>query len=274
MSMLLNALSALGLLKKDGEQYVNTESSSRYLVKDSPQYIGFMVMHLHHLVEAWAHLPQAVNLGGPVRKRMQYDDEERESFLMGMFNMAMGIAPRLAPMLDLKGRRHLLDMGGGPGTYAIHFCLENPDLRATVFDLPTTKPFARKTIERFGLSDRIEFVGGDYTDENIPGTYDVVWLSQVLHSEGPDACQDMIKKAASTLEKGGLIFVHDFILDDTRDSPLHAAIFSLNMLVNSAHGQSYSEGEIKEMLKEAGVQDVRRLDFRGPNDSGIIMGVA
>ena len=59
-----------------------------------------------------------------------------------MFNLAMNLAPVLVPKIDLSNRRHLLDLGGGPGTYAIHFCLNNPQLKATVYDLPTTRPFA------------------------------------------------------------------------------------------------------------------------------------
>jgi len=53
---------------------------------------------------------------------------------MGMFNMAMGLAPQIVPLIDLSSRTHLLDLGGGPGTYAIHFCLHNPRLRGTVRD--------------------------------------------------------------------------------------------------------------------------------------------
>ena len=88
---------------------------------------------------------------------------------MGMFNMAMNTAPRLVPLADLSGRRRLLDLGGGPGTYAIHFCRHNPDLQATVFDLPTTRPFALKTIERFGLGDRVGFCGRRLPDRQDPG---------------------------------------------------------------------------------------------------------
>jgi predicted O-methyltransferase YrrM len=191
---------------------------------------------------------------------------------MGMFNIAMGLAPRAVKEIDLSGRTHLLDLGGGPGTWAIHFCLENPGLRATVFDLPSTRPFAEKTIAQFGLSDRIEFKEGDYLKDEIKGRYDVAWLSQVLHSEGPDLCRRMIRKGASVLEPGGLIFVHEFILNNDLAGPLHSALFSLNMLAVTRSGRSYSEEQIMEMLRDAGAMDLRRLPFRSPNDSGIIAG--
>ena len=274
MSALLNALAAMGLLTKHQDRYANTPESKSFLVKDSKKYVGHIIMHHHHLVHAWADLPQAVETGRPVRQRSSFrQDEERESFLMGMFNLAMSIAPRVADEIDLNGRRHLLDLGGGPGTYAIHFCLANPELRATVYDLPTTEPFALRTIERFNLLDRIDFVPGNYMEEEIKASYDVAWLSQVLHGEGPGACKNMIHKTVSVLESGGLILIHDFILNDSLDGPLFPALFSLNMLVNTPDGQAYSEGQISSMLADAGVKNIERLPFNGPNDSGIIAGV-
>jgi hypothetical protein len=270
---LLNALAAMGLIEKTGDQYVNTPFGRNFLVKDSPQYIGYMVMHHHHLVAAWARLDQAVISGRPVRERRHPDPGERESFLMGMFNMAMGIAPGLPGIIDLKGRGHLLDLGGGPGTYAIHFCLANPGLRATVADLPTSRPFAEKTISGFGLSDRIAFVPCNYLQDDIPGTYDVAWLSHVLHGEGPDECQMIINKTVSTLSPGGVMLIHDFILNDTSDGPLFPAVFSLNMLVNTEKGRSYADRQIREMMTKAGLGRIKRLPFEGPNASGIISGV-
>jgi predicted O-methyltransferase YrrM len=271
---LLNALSAMKLIAKEGDKYSNTPAGISFLSKDSPEYIGYMIMHHHHLAEAWSKLDKAVRAGRPVRSRSSHNDEEkRESFLMGMFNNAMNLAPRLVNTVDLSERRHLLDLGGGPGTYAIHFCLNNPQLNATVYDLPTTRPYAIKTIERFGLADRIDFVAGDYLSEDLSGSYDVAWLSQILHADGPDDCQRIVEKVVSVLEPGGMIIVHEFILDDTMDGPLFPALFSLNMLLGTANGRSYSEREIMEMLARAGVREIERLPLRLPNDSGIIRGI-
>jgi hypothetical protein len=192
---------------------------------------------------------------------------------MGMFNLAMNLAPMLVPKVDLSGRRHLLDLGGGPGTYAIHFCMNNPRLKATVYDLPTTRPFAEKTIAKFNLQDRIDFKDVDYIEEEIKGIYDVVWLSHILHGEGPDDCRKIIGKSVSVLEPGGMILVHDFILNNSMDGPLFPALFSLNMLLGTPLGRSYSEKQIEDMLSDAGVGEIRRIFFESPNDSGIISGI-
>ena len=275
LTMLLDALAAMSLLSKTPAGYTNTPAAADFLSKNSDRYIGYMIMHHHHLADSWVHLDEAVTRGGPIRERSPVSSEEwREAFLMGMFNNAMAMAPDVADSIDLSGCTRLLDMGGGPGTYAIHFCRANPDLTAVVFDLPATRPFAEKTIARFGLSDRIVFTDGDYTTGDIPleQGFDAAWLSHVLHGEGPEQASGIVSHAAGKLVSGGQLLIHDFILDDTRDRPEFAALFSLNMLLGTQSGQSYSESEIREMMARAGLTDIVRIDYTGPTQSGILKG--
>jgi SAM-dependent methyltransferase len=274
LEMLLNALCAMQLLKKDQDRYELTGAARTYLVEGAPEYIGYMILHHHHLSGHWARLDEAVRSGKPLRTRSSFSEEvEREAFLMGMFNNAMLQAPGLVEQIDLGERRTLLDLGGGPGTYAIHFCKKYPQLEAVVFDLPTTRPFAEKTIARFDMSRRIRFVPGDYLSDEIEGSYAAVWLSHILHGEGPEDCRGIVKKAVRALAPGGMILIHEFILDDTMDGPLFPALFSLNMLLGTGRGQAYSEGQLSAMLSEAGVRQIRREGYRGPTDSGIISAV-
>jgi len=271
VTTLLNALVAMDLLDKSGDHYANVEASRSLLVKSSPQYLGHIIMHHHHLVEAWSNLDKSVRNGKPVGGNVTENEAGRESFLMGMFNLAMGIAPLISKEIDLAGKKHLLDLGGGPGTYAIHFCLKNPTLKATIADLSTTRPFAEKTVANFNLSDRIDFISTNYLEDHLDGRYDVAWLSHILHGEGPDECRMILEKSVSVLGKGGHLFVHDFILDDTSDGPLFPATFSLNMLLNTKKGRSYTESQIRNMLSEAGLHHIERLPFRGPNESSIVV---
>jgi SAM-dependent methyltransferase len=275
LSMLLNALAALELLEKKGDSYTATPFAAEFLSRNSPQYLGHIILHHHHLMAGWSRLDEAVRTGGPDAERVALanDSEVRENFEMGMFNLAMLVAPKVASRIGLSGRRRLLDLGGGPGTYAVHFCLHNPDLYAVVYDLPTTRPFAEKTIARFGLGDRITFAAGDFMTGEVGGRFDAVWLSHILHGVGSSACAVILKKAVATLEPGGLILVQEFILDDAMDAPLFPALFSLNMLLGTADGQAYSQGELIAMLAAAGAGELRRLTIDLPNGAGIIVGV-
>ena len=100
----------------------------------------------------------------------------------------------------------------------------------------------------------------------------MAWMSHILHGESPEDCCKIIGKTVSALEPGGMILVHDFILKNSMDSPLFPALFSLNMLVGTSSGQSYSEQQIMDMLTEAGVKKLHRIDFESINDSCIIAG--
>jgi SAM-dependent methyltransferase len=290
VTMLLNALAAMDLLNKKQDTYTNTPEALTFLSKDSKQYLGFMILHHHHLAQSWVNMDQAILQGGPIRQSSSTseekrgepirqaesasEEERRESFLMGMFNIGMATAPGLAKDLDLSGCKHLLDLGGGPGTFAIHFCLNNPGLAAVICDLATTRPFAQKTIERFNVSDKVSFIPGDYTREDfcLEQKFDAAWLSHILHGEGPDMAEKIIAKAVSALRPGGKIFVHEFILDNTMDGPLFPALFSLNMFLGTKQGQAYSEKQLIDMLTAQGVIDIVRLDFKGPTESGILAG--
>lgn len=274
LAMLLDALVSLELLDKENDLYRCSPFAAEFLSQNSPTNLIHIIRHHHHLVDSWSKLDESVRTGKPVRSRVSHEGEkvERESFLMGMFNLAMMMAPKIVGQIDLSGHHRLLDLGGGPGTYAIHFCRENPQLKATIFDLPSTRKFAEETIKRFELSERIDFMAGDFQADPIAGSYDVAWLSHVLHGEGEQGCANMLVKTFDALEPGGLLLVHEFILDDSRDGPLFPALFSLNMLVGTPDGKAYSDAELKTILNDVGFENVFRLPIQLPNGAGIICG--
>ena len=276
LEMLLNALAALGLLTKEEEHYAPTAFAAEYLARSSPHYLGYIIMHHHHLMAGWSRLDESVRSGAPLRGRVSHDADntvERENFEMGMFNLALQIAPRIVAKIDLYGRKRLLDLGGGPGSYAIQFCQANPQLTATVYDLASTRPFAEKTITAFGLNDRIDFVAGDFTSDDVPNGFDVAWLSHILHGEGPAGCAVILQRAVAALEPGGMLLVQEFILDDQRDGPLFPSLFSLNMLLGTPQGRAYAQGQLEAMLRAAGVTSIRRLEIDLPNGAGVLAGI-
>jgi SAM-dependent methyltransferase len=275
LRMLVTALIALNFLERRGEAVAASPGALAYLARTSPEYIGFIILHHAHIMPGWVKLAEAVRQGGPIRGESPVhteNEEEREAFLMGMFNVGRQQAGNIAKALNLKGRARLIDVGGGPGTYAVSFCRENPGLRATIFDLPTSEPVARGVVERYGLKDRIEFVGGDFLRDELPKGQDVAWLSQVLHGEGPENAARLVKNAAASLNPGGLLCIQEFVLDNDQSGPAHPAMFSLNMLVGTDSGQSYALGEIKAMLASAGAKDIRALDLDLPMGCRVLIG--
>jgi len=273
VTTLLNALAGMGLLKKQEGRFRNTSTGALFLVESSPRYLGYMIRHHANLVDSWGKLDEAVRTGRPVRNRAADPSSELEDCLLGMHNNSMGFAPRAVREIPLGGRRKLLDLGGGPGTWSIQFALTNPELRAIVFDLPSTRPFAEETIARSGVAERVSFHAGDFTTGELPCCYDIAWLSHILHGENPEICREIVARAVAALEPGGLIMIHEFILDEDGTTPPFPALFSLNMLTGTDGGRSYTKDELEGMLTAAGVEDVKILPFRGPTESRVLAGV-
>lgn len=272
--MLATALCALGFLSRRGEVCTLEPFARKWLCRDSPDYLGHIIAHHRHLMPGWERLDEAVRKGHAVRDSSAHaeDAAERESFLMGMRNIADLQARQSVPHIDLAGRSRLLDLGGGTGAYAVHFCRRNPELSAVVFDLPTSRPFAEKVIAGEGMADRICFEAGDFLTDTLPEGCDVAWLSQILHSTDFPHAGEIVDRAARALVPGGLLLIQEFILDDDRNGPAHPALFSLNMLIGTTRGQAYTQAELAGFLTGAGAVEVRRLPLDLPQGCGVMAG--
>lgn len=271
LTMLLRALTAMDLLIKDNIGYRCPEPICFWLDANSNQYLGHIIRHHHHLVESWNRLDRAVQSGRPQRQDSSFDEDEwRKDFLLGMHNLASMLAPKLVPLLPLPRTRTLLDVGGGPGTWSIHFCHQYPQLRATVFDRLESEAIFSRNIAKAGMSERIAFRGGDFLEDSLGSDFDVVWLSHVLHGEGPDRAAQLIRRAATAVSAGGVLLVHEFILNDDAQGPVFPALFALNMLLGTEQGQTYSGREIIGMCQATGLTEVQRIPLPMKIKSGVI----
>ena len=272
MALLLNACVALGFLTKARGLYSNTLASLYSLVPGKPTYLGDAINHSDHLWAAWSHLDEAVRTNHPVRQApFASDPTVHRDFILAMHNRAMRIGPLLADALDLSGRRQLFDAGGGPGTFSIFLVRRYPGLRAIVFDLPPTIEIARQVIASSGVADRIALRAGDYFKDDLGQGNDVVLLSAVLHALGPARCQELLNKAYHSLVSGGLVVVHEQLIDRDGTSPLGAVLFSLNMLVNTEAGQSYSAEEITGWMRKVGFQEPRVKPLPAPARASMVI---
>ena len=258
----LNGLTALGLLVKGVDYFRNSEIASRYLVQGKEDYRGAIIKHMEHTWKrGWEDLQDTVLVGHPpgedkekwVDSRPERDEDEVRAFIWGMHAIARDLAPTVAAKLNLAGVRRLLDLGGGPATYAIIFAQANPELAATVFDLPMPIEIARENIAKNGLTDRMHTLAGNFLKDDIGTGYDFIWVSQILHSHDEAQCKLIIGKAAAALIHGGTLAIQDFYLNADGASPTGAAMFGVHMLAVTPRGRAYTSGEVAEWMKEAGL---------------------
>jgi hypothetical protein len=121
-------------------------------------------------------------------------------------------------------------------------------------------PSAREEIEKAGLCSRIETRVGDYFRDEFGEGFDLVYISNIIHSMGPEDIPMLFGKSHRALVPGGTIIVKDFFLEDDRISPNVAALFSVNMLVGTEAGRSYTLRETQEMLSRAGFSGFRTVE--------------
>lgn len=258
---LMNALCAIKLLHKEEGLFTNTSPSQKFLVKDQPGYMEGLA-HIANLWEMWSTLTETVRTGRAVKQTgvARQDEAWRRAFIAAMHYRAIWQAPAVASHLDLSHVARILDVGGGSGAYAMAFVRVRDAATAVIFDLPEVIPLTRRFIAEEGFEGRIETVGGDYLRDDLGNGFDLVFLSAVLHSNGPEENELLIKKAAAALAPGGQLVVQDFVMDDDRASPPFGAVFALNMLVATERGDTYTESEIQSWMSRAGLGPLERKE--------------
>ena len=248
--LLLNSLVAVGLLVKSKDTYTNTAIASRYLVSGKPGYQGDILRHYSTLWDNWSGLDAVLKTGKPNRTARNH-----EAFILGMHNLALLKVKNVLAALDLRGVKRVLDLGGGPGTYAMAFARQGKE--AVIMDFPETLKIAKRLIAKEGLGKKISLLPGDFTSDAIGSDYDLVLISQIFHAYDMQTCISMLKKCHQALKRGGKVVVQEIFLDETHTAPPWGALFAINMLVNTPGGRTYTPKEMTGWMNKAGFRDMK-----------------
>jgi len=257
LARLLAALAAMELVELDEDRWRNTPLAARTLVSEAPAYQGDMILHNSRpdYIQGYFELEQHLGFDP------EAPDTQRDSrrFIRAMGNTAAGgQAAVLTEQLALDRCRHLIDIGGAAGFYAIALCREHPELRATVLDIPSTEALAIEAIAAAGMSDRVSFRPHDYRGGEFPGPFDVALLSNVLRGESEAMIGDILQRLSTDIDRGGRVVITDLFVDrPARHSGLRAALFGLHCL----DGANWSLDRTAAAVEHAGfeLERVERL---------------
>lgn len=250
--ILLDGCHALGLVSKLDGLYVNAPLASACLVPGRPGYQGYIIQHMKHVSQRWARMGESLRSGTGVTQEEERPSDELRAFICGMNDIAKFSAQELLDTLDLSGYAHMLDLGGGPATYSITFLNAHPAMKATVFDFPPVIEIGKEEVAKAGLKDRVSFIPGDMTQDDLGSGYDFILISNIIHSFGPDMNREIIRKCYRALDTGGMLVIKDFLVDNDRTGPAFGLMFALNMLVNTQDGDTYTFAEVEQWTDEAG----------------------
>lgn len=259
METLIAALVSTGVLMRGAEGLANAPATETYLVPGAPAYFGdyyrFQIGgQIYGILE---HLDAGLigNEEGLAHDRMSgwlSDPKRAEDFSRAQHAGSLGPAIMLSKKLDLQSAETLLDVAGGTGAYSIAFCQRNPNLKATILDFPTVIDTAQPYIDEAGMAERIALIGGDAREEAWPAGQDVVLMSYLLSAVDGGEISSLLSNAYDALIPGGLLIVHDFMLDKTRSGPSSAALFFLSYLAHQIDAVSFTAEEIVSQATATG----------------------
>lgn len=263
LAILCRNLASVGLLVKSQSGYRLTPFSKRYLQESSPDFRGDYLVLMQRQWSEWSQLTEVIRVGQPLDSQEPETMEYRRSFSWAMHHRSIQPAGEVAQQISLKAHRTLLDLGGGPGTYALAFLAQNPTLHATVMDRSAALDVARMLAEQSSSGNRLTYQAGDFLTAPISGTYDVVWYSNVLHIYSPADNLRIFKKIKRILNPGGRLLIQDTFLQDSNElQPLEANLFAVSMLLYTQRGTTYSVRDVREWLQRAGLTRSRVLHLK------------
>lgn len=274
----LDALVALGMLQRENGIYSNTPECDIFLDKNKPSYVGgILEMANHRLYPFWAHLTEAIRTGLPQNESKDnidmfailYSDPARlKEFLSAMSGVSHGANMCIGAKFDWKKYNSFLDLGCAQGDLPAQIALQNPHLTGTGFDLPAVAPIFDEYMQTLGLSERVNFAGGDFFNDPLPKA-DVVLMGHILHDWDLSEKKQLLAAAYEALPQGGAIIVYDAIIDDERKENAFGLLMSLNMLIETRGGFDYSGADCSAWMQEVGFRDIKVEHLIGP-DSMVI----
>ena len=262
LARLLNAGVVLKMLKSaDGINYrVAAAFRSVLLPSAGENYLGNWLRNLDHFHFALSKLDQAVINSAPVVDPSSYvgtDENQTREYVLAMHNYASLRGKELARFLDTTTFRTLLDLGCGPGTYAFHLAMRNPNLQLYLLDFPGVLPITKEVQMRYPIKNEVHYLPLDAVNDEIPGSYDMILLSNTLHMLGEKACQNLIKRLYKSVNAGGSLVIQAQYLQNNRLGGRWPVLLDLIQLCTTPQGRNHSIAETRRWLEEAGFADIQ-----------------
>ena len=256
LEMLLVPLTGLGLLLKSGDTFSNAPATQKYLVPTAPEYFGeYIRLQVGKQIYPHAMKVDRMLTGTPAQiyQEVSGDAEKAADFSHSQHLGSLGPAYLLARSLQLGGRQKLLDVAGGSGAFTIQLCNKFPQLEATIIDFPAVVDVAKSYVNAAGITQRVNYIAANALDAEWPGDVDVVLMSYLLSAVGSDDINALFASAFAALRPGGLLVVHDFMVDDDKSGPATAALWMM-VLAGSESPVCLTEADLASRTTAAGFE--------------------
>ena len=223
--------------------------------------------------EAWGGLYNTVMTGKPsALMHQEYTDQETRDYMMGMHNRALSQSDVLTGMVDLSGKKQLMDVGCGPATFAVKFCERYDGLNAVAMDRAQNLDVAKEIVDMYHMQDRVELRPGDYNADDLGTGNDAMLLSSMTNQESPENLKKLLQKCYDSINKDGVIMIQEQLLNAEKKGPVLAALIGVNQIINTVGGSSYSTTEMEEIMTDIGFVDIQSRQMDPPSPFILITG--
>lgn len=263
LGRLLTALSTIGICSRTGEGgYALTEVGVCLDGEAEQSVKGWAILEAEMLSKSWSGMLESVMTGKTFAELQGVADSFE---LMGRtpgnvdkFNLAMTeltriVTPDILCSYDFSGISHLMDVGGGSGELLGAIAHQNRKLRGTVFDLPRCAEAAGKHLRQIGVSDRVEFVAGDFF-KSVPAVADAIILKSIIHDWNDARSISILRNCQQALPGGGKLLLVERLMPETpgvtNDDKAHA-MSDLNMM-RGPGGSERTKRQYRELFEQSG----------------------
>ncbi|MGY3925164.1 SAM-dependent methyltransferase [Aeromonas jandaei] len=284
VSVLLDMGLGGGICHLNGECYL-LDKVGHYLLSDPMTRVNMDFVQ-HVCYKPLAHLQQAIESGTPAGLKEFGDWSNLYAHLKDLpeparsswfrfdhfysdwaFKQAQDLVLGYEP-------RHLYDLGGNTGKWAISCARRSPELQVTILDLPEQIAMASEQIRAAGLAERVQgYPVNLLSEQALPGEADIWWMSQFLDCFSHDEIVAMLRRIRSSMKEGARLCILELFWDR---QPFEAASFSLNAtslyFTCLANGNSrfYHSKELYQCLREAEFHVEEDHDIPGPGHTLLV----
>jgi SAM-dependent methyltransferase len=248
---------------EDEEPPHNAPDVERFLVHGKPGYMGPWINFTKPQWNEWGRLGEHIRVKdlkvmGSIET---FTVADARRYHNATYSIGLGAGRRFVRQVDLRGRRRIMDIGGGSGAYCIAATKEHADIRAVVLDLPVVCEVAREFIAENGVADRVEALPCDFTRDPFPGDCDVAIMASNLPMYSRDMIASVIRKAHDALLPGGQMHLVGEMTNNQRTGPWGPAYWGLGQAVSDSLGLAHSEADVIGYFRAAGFTDVGLHEF-------------
>ena len=258
---LLRALAAAGVLHEDGDRRFSLTAAGAYLSADNPQSLRGWVALVDrpYMREAWANLEHSVRTGEnsfaslhgeDVWQWRRHEPEEAATFNRAMGALSAGVGSALATAFDFGQAALVADIGGGSGSLLAAVLRQHPRLHGVLFDQPSVVAQANE-IERAGVADRCEVVGGNFFEAVPPGA-DLYLMKAILHDWEDAEATAILRTIRTAIDGSGRLLVVERVIGPPNED-LDGKLSDLHMLVMPG-GRERTADEWTMLLRAGGFE--------------------